>query len=186
MTIVEPSPTAAERQLAELEASFEDFCTENFVAVARFLLSQCGDRELVKEAAQEAFLTAREKWVEISGFEKPMAWMLKTARYKLMAQRTQQRRHVASPLDEAPAERLVAAAPADPREAHDLLLTWLRRLPGRHAAVFALHYDGWSDAEIARILCIADNTVRSYKTAARRRLQELAKEAGLVTPDRGR
>jgi RNA polymerase sigma-70 factor (ECF subfamily) len=185
VTIVEPSPTAAERRLAELEASFEAFCGENFVAVERFLLSQCGDRELVKEATQEAFLTALDKWEQIGAFEKPMAWMYKTARNKLRNRLARRRRHDTAPLDEVPTARL-AAPPADPREAHDELLSWLQRLPSRHAAVFALHYDGWSDLEIARILCLADNTVRSYKAAARRRLQTLAREAGFAMPDRGR
>ncbi|MFC0530598.1 RNA polymerase sigma factor [Phytohabitans kaempferiae] len=185
MTVVEPSTTAAEQRLVELEASFEQFCKDNIVAVERFLRSQCGDRELVQEAVQETFITARDKWEEISGYEKPLAWMYKTARYKLLNQRARQRREAAAPLDEVPIERLVAP-PTDSREAQEQLLEWLRRIPPRQAAVFALFFEGWSDPEVARILGMADNTVRSYKSAARRRLREIAEEAGFTSPDRER
>jgi RNA polymerase sigma-70 factor (ECF subfamily) len=185
VTVVEPSTTAAELRLAELEASFEDFCRGNIVAVERFLRSQCGDRELVQEAVQETFITARDKWEEISGYEKPLAWVYKTARYKLMNERARQRREAAASLDEVPTDRLVAP-PADSREAQDWLLGCLRRLPERQAAVFALSFEGWTDPEIARILGMADNTVRSYKSAARRRLKEFAEAAGFTAPARGR
>ncbi|BCB81686.1 hypothetical protein GCM10022251_15710 [Phytohabitans flavus] len=177
MTAVEPSVTAAERRLAELDASFEDFCRNNIVAVERFLRSLCGDRELVQEAVQETFITARDKWEEISGYEKPLAWVYKTARYKLMNEQARQRREATAPLDEVPADRLVAP-PADSREAQEWLLGCLRRLPERQAAVFALALEGWTDPEIARILGLADNTVRSYKAAVRRRLKRFAEEAG--------
>ncbi|GAA4435921.1 RNA polymerase sigma factor [Phytohabitans houttuyneae] len=185
MTIVEPSMTAAEQRLAELDASFEDFCRDNIVAVERFLRSQCGDRELVQEAVQETLITARDKWDVISGYQKPLAWVYKTARYKLMNEQARQRRESTLPLEEVSSDRLVAP-PADSREAQEWLLRCLRRLPERQAAVFALAFEGWTDPEIARILGMADNTVRSYKTAARRRLKELAEEAGFTVPARGR
>ncbi|MDQ7907230.1 RNA polymerase sigma factor [Phytohabitans sp. ZYX-F-186] len=175
MTVVEPSVTAAEQRLAELDASFEDFCRDHIVPVERFLRGLCGDRELVQEAVQETLITARDKWEQISGYEKPLAWVYKTARYKLMNEQARQRREATTALDEVPSDRL-AAPPADSREAQDWLLRCLRRLPARQAAVFALALEGWTDPEIARILGMADNTVRSYKSAARRRLKELAEE----------
>ena len=177
VTVVEPGVTAAERRLAELDASFEEFSRCNIVAVERFLRSLCADRELVQEAVQETLITARDKWEEISGYEKPLAWVYKTARYKLMNEQARQRREATTTLDEAPTERLIAP-PADSREAQEWLLRCLRRLPERQAAVFALAFDGWSDPDIARILGMADNTVRTYKSATRRRLKELAEEAG--------
>ncbi|WP_369938731.1 sigma factor-like helix-turn-helix DNA-binding protein [Plantactinospora sp. BB1] len=42
--------------------------------------------------------------------------------------------------------------------------------------------DGWSDDEIAAILGIAYNTVRTYRQEARSRLKELAQQAGFDTP----
>lgn len=185
MTVVEPSATAAERQLAELDASFEEFCKDNTVAVERFLRSQCGDRELVLEAVQETFITARDKWEVIGQYEKPLAWVYKTARYKLMNEQARRRRESALPIEEVPSERLVAP-PSDSREAQEWLLRCLRDLPERQAAVFALAFEGWTDPEIARILGLADNTVRTYKAAARRELKKRAEEAGFATPARGR
>ncbi|MEJ3744081.1 RNA polymerase sigma factor [Actinomycetes bacterium KLBMP 9797] len=177
-TAAQPSPAAtpAEHEQAELDASFEVFCRENFVAVHRFLRTLCADEDLVQEAAQEAFIAAHAKWAHLRGFEKPMGWMYKTARNKLMTQRTRRRRHATASLDEVPAGLL--AAPATSQEARDLRDSWLRRLPPRQAEVFAMSEDGWTDREIAEILAIAYNTVRAYKQEARQRLERLAAEAG--------
>jgi RNA polymerase sigma-70 factor (ECF subfamily) len=88
-------------------------------------------------------------------------------------------------LDEVPPERL--AGPADSAEARELLRGWLSQLPPRQAEVFVLALDGWSDLEIAQMLGIAYNTARAYRQEGRRRLKELAREAGFDAPaERGR
>ncbi|MDG4789225.1 sigma-70 family RNA polymerase sigma factor [Micromonospora sp. WMMD1102] len=182
----ESAARLGDRGQAESATSFEVFCQCNFVLVERFLLARCADRGLVEDAVQEAFATARDKWEQIRDYEKPLAWLYKTARYKLLVL---QRRHGPEPtvsLAEVPPERL--AEPADPAEARELLRGWLRQLPPRQAEVFVLTLDGWQDHEIAAILGIAHNTVRAYRQEARRRLRELAQQAGFETPagrDRG-
>ncbi|WP_422773734.1 RNA polymerase sigma factor [Plantactinospora sp. WMMC1484] len=181
----ESAARLGDRGQAESEVSFEAFCQRNFVLVERFLLAQCPDRGLVEDAVQEAFITARDKWEQIREYEKPLAWMYKTARYKLLVLRRRRRQDVEVSLDEVPPERL--AEPADPAEARELLRGWLPQLPPRQAEVFMLALDGWADQEIAQLLGIAYNTVRTYRQEARSRLKELAQQAGFDTPaGRGR
>lgn len=174
------------RGQTESDVSFEEFCQRHFVPVERFLLAQCPDRGLVEDAVQEAFITARDKWEQIRDYEKPLAWMYKTARYKLLVLQRRSWQDAAVSLDDVPPERL--AEPADSAEARELLRCWLPQLPPRQAAVFVLALDGWPDHEIAKVLGIAYNTVRTYRQEARRRLKELAQQAGFDTPsgrDRG-
>lgn len=179
----ESAPRLGDRGESEPDRGFEEFCQQNFVQVERFLLGQCRDRSLVEDAVQEAFITARDKWEQIKDYEKPLAWMYKTARYKLLVLRRRYRQDVVLGLDEVPSERPVE--PTDAAEARELLRLWLPQLPPRQAEVFLLALEGWPDIEIARTLGIAYNTVRAYRQQARRRLKELAQEAGFDGPAGG-
>ncbi|MBM0274731.1 RNA polymerase sigma factor [Micromonospora tarensis] len=175
----EPTP-------AELDATFAAFCDENFLRVERFLRARCTDRDLVDEAVQETFITARAKWAQIRGFEKPLAWVFKTARHKLLGQQSRRTRTntTTTNLDELPPELLTQ--PTDPREADELLVAWLQQLPPRQAEVFVLFFDGWCDLDIAKMLGLAHTTVRAYKQQARQHLQRLAEQAGFNKPTTGR
>ncbi|MEU0547357.1 RNA polymerase sigma factor [Micromonospora sp. NPDC005979] len=172
-----PEPTPA-----ELEASFTAFCDDNFLRVERFLRARCANRDLVDEAVQETFITTRAKWAQIRTFEKPLAWVLKTARHKLQGQQSRRTRTstTTTNLDEVPPEFLTQ--PTDPREADELLVAWLQQLPPRQAEVFVLFFDGWRDLDIARMLGLAHTTVRAYKQQARQHLQRLAEQAGFNKP----
>ncbi|WP_309238578.1 RNA polymerase sigma factor [Actinoplanes aureus] len=72
---------------------------------------------------------------------------------------------------------------ADAWEAQETLRGWLQQLPPRHAEVFQMSREGFSNLEIARILGLADTSVRGYKTAARRQLRQLAEQAGYTDSD---
>jgi RNA polymerase sigma-70 factor (ECF subfamily) len=177
MNAVEPVAAHAEAALAaELDESFEGFCREHYLKVQRFLRARCADPDLVQEAVQEAFVTARAKWNDVRKFDKPLGWLLTTARYKLMGQLKYRRQNSMATLDEVP-DRLLAA-PTNPQEARELVAEWLRQLPPRQSEILQMSLDGWSDEEIARVLGVAYNTVRTYKRVARQRLRRIAEEAG--------
>lgn len=177
MSVVEPVAARAETvAAAEFRASFEVFCHEYHPKVRRFLQGQCADLDLVQEAVQEVFITAWAKWGHLREFEKPLGWLIKTARYKLMAQQGLRRQNSMATLDDVP-DRLLAA-PTNAQEARDLLAEWLRQLPRRQSEILQMSLDGWSDDEIARVLGVAYNTVRTYKRVARQRLRRIAEEAG--------
>jgi len=179
-----------DRGQVESDAGFEEFCQQNFVLVERFLLNQCPDHGLVEDAVQEAFVTARARWEQIRGYEKPLAWVYQIARHRLAVARRRGRPQAAPGPDEqpggvaAPVRQFGApgggtGGPMTPATARELLQGWLRQLPPRQAEVFTLALDGWSDHEIARVLGIAYHTARTYRQEARRRLGDLARRDGV-------
>jgi RNA polymerase sigma-70 factor (ECF subfamily) len=93
-----------------------------------------------------------------------------------MAQQGLRRQNSLTTLDEVP-DRLLAA-PTNAQEARDLLAELLRQLPRRQSEILQMSLDGWSDEEIARVLGVAYNTVRTYKRVAKQRLRRIAEEAG--------
>ncbi|MBT8224209.1 MAG: sigma-70 family RNA polymerase sigma factor [Dactylosporangium sp.] len=166
----------AQRRQAEPDAMFERFFNASYPLVVRFLWRLCSNHDLVQDAAQEAFITAKAKWETVSGYDKPLIWVRKVARFELMRLLKQQNRQACVSLDAVPPQLIVE--PKDPREAQQALLYLLRRLPQRQAAVLALVVDGCTDKEISWELDLTINTVRSYKSAARQKMQQLAAQAG--------
>ncbi|MDR7277398.1 RNA polymerase sigma factor [Catenuloplanes atrovinosus] len=153
---------------------------EETYARAESVLRLGGDHsDLVREALHEAYLIARRRWVEIRGFEAPLGWVIKTAHHVLRREKSKAGRETVLP-EELPGGMVTAA---DSWEAEQLRRYWLDRLPPRQAQVFALSEQGFSNPEIGRILGLADTSVRFYKHAARRRLQELAEETLGGDPD---
>lgn len=174
---------APQRQV-ELDATFERFFNAAHPAVVRFLWQLCSDHDLVQDAAQEAFIIARTKWEVVSEYDKLLAWVRKVARFELLKLLKRQSRQACVSLDEVP-QRLIVE-PKDSREAQQNLLYLLRRLPHRHAAVLALAVDGCTDKEISWELDLTINTVRSYKSAARQKMQQLIEQADCEDVARGR
>jgi len=160
---------------AELNATFGIFCQENLVKVHRFLLSYCRASDLVDDAVQEAFLAARGRWAEIRNYDKPVAWVFKAAIIKERKLRERRNHRESIGLDDVPPERL--AAPADGHEARLVLQQLLRRLPRQLAAITQLDVDGWKAEEIAGILGLTVNTVRTYKRRAHQQLRQLVETA---------
>ncbi|MEO3744872.1 RNA polymerase sigma factor [Plantactinospora sp. B5E13] len=177
-----------DRGEVDLDASFEEFCQQNFVLVERFLLHQCPDPGVVEDAVLEAFVAARAEWHEIRGYRKPLAWVVQTARHRLLIVR---RRGAAEPgetVEPGGPGTPPAGASDEPPDgsaavAREVLRGWLRQLPPRQAEVLALALDGWSDHEIARVLGVAYRTARGYRRQARRRLREVAERTGHAEGD---
>lgn len=160
---------------AHLNATFTAFCKENLVKVRRLLLSRYRDSDLVDDAVQEAFLVARDRWADIRHYDKPEAWVCKAAVYKMLKLRQRRDTRESIGLDDLPPERL--AAPTDVHEARLLLQQLLLRLPQQHAAITRLDVDGWGAEEIAQILGLTVNTVRTYRRQARQQLRQLLASA---------
>ncbi|WBB52323.1 RNA polymerase sigma factor [Verrucosispora sp. WMMD573] len=167
----------AARRKAEDDQQFAAFYEASYHQAERALSARCRDRGLVEDALNEAYHVGRIKWSMLREHVKPAAWVIKTARFKIMkAEQRQRRENAVAP------EELPPSAPhpdvADVWEAQETLRTWLRQLPPRHAEVFQMDHDGFSIQDIARILGLTESSVRCYKAAAKKRLRELAEEAG--------
>ncbi|MFI7081299.1 RNA polymerase sigma factor [Micromonospora sp. NPDC049903] len=176
--------TEATRLKAEHDEQFASFVETSYHQVERALNARCRNRDLVEDALNEAYEDARIKWPALRDHVKPAAWVVLTARYKIRKAEQRRRREAATAPEELPLP-LTAPDIADVWEAQEVLRTWLIQLPPRQAEVFQMDHDGFSNQEMARILGLTENSVRWYKTAAKKRMRELAEEAG-YTDSEGR
>ena len=138
---------------------------------------------LAEDAFQDTFLKVLEKWDTFQGSGEPRAWILQIARNTCRDQlRTAWFRNRSEYQDGIGAED-GEADPADPqdpqveleaREAESALLKKIIRLPLRYREVILLK--AWfemENSEIARMLHIAEPTVRSRLKRARGKLATL-------------
>ncbi|MCZ7440381.1 sigma-70 family RNA polymerase sigma factor [Micromonospora sp. WMMC241] len=181
-----PDPTVDEaaceaqavRRKAEHDQEFAAFVEESYHTVERVLRSVWWDREVVEDALHEAYLHARVEWSKVRDHDRRIGWIIRTARFKILKDRHRRHREAAvAPEDLPPAPH---SDIADVWEAQETLRAWLRQLPARHAEVFQMSREGFSNREISRILGLAETSVRSYKAAARKGLGELAERAGFT------
>ncbi|MEV0006034.1 sigma-70 family RNA polymerase sigma factor [Micromonospora sp. NPDC050980] len=172
---------AAVRLKAEHDQEFAAFVEGSYHSVERILRSVWWDREMVADALHEAYLRARDKWPKLRDHVRPIGWIVCTARFQILKDRDRRQREAAVPPEDLP------PAPhsdiADEWEAQETLRAWLLQLPARHAEVFQMSREGFSNREISRILGLTENSVRCYKAAAKRGLGELAEKAGFTRSD---
>ena len=144
--------------------------------VFRFILRMVRDRALAEDLLNDVFLDVWLRADLFAGRSSVSTWLLGIARHKaltaLAARRPQQ-------LDDEAALDIVDPAPDPERElAGKRRATLLRRaidsLTGQHREIVDLVYDqGKSIAEIAALLRIPANTVKTRMFYARRRLAAL-------------
>lgn len=153
--------------------------------VYRFVLRLVRDPALAEDLISEVFL---DVWRQAERFEARSAvstWLLAIARYKALSAL---RRRPEQELDD---ER--AAAIADPRDDPEIstqkkdkgaiLRRCLVELSAEHREIIDLvYYHEKSVEEVAQIVGIPENTVKTRMFYARKRLSELLKRAGV---DRG-
>lgn len=150
-------------------ADFDHLFVEHYDRLVRSLTVVAGNRETAEDAVQEAFVKAHLRWNKIGRYDDPIGWIRRVAINRLrdvhrssvrkrgalrrMATRTEIEHHDPD-IDEF--DRILAA------------------LPRQQRATTALFYvEGLSVAEIARILDIAEGSVKSHLHDARRRLRPL-------------
>jgi RNA polymerase sigma-70 factor (ECF subfamily) len=136
----------------------------------------CGDRDRAADAVQEAFIRAYARWSRLREYDNLAAWVRRTAinitrdAHRSDTRRLRRERRVA--VDEA----VVDATPSAGSSPLDLLAG----LPDRQRAIAALYYlDDFPVDEIARVLGIAEGTVRFHLSEARQRLRNDATDRRL-------
>lgn len=181
-----PAARAAEKERlkAQHQEEFEDFVKSSYYKAERILRARCPDRQTVEDALHDAYEHARLKWEKIRIYDEPIAWVITTARNKMLKEHARALREAATAPHELPAAPSVDIA--DSHGARDALRRWLQRMPPRLAEVFQMVQEGFSDQRIASTLGIAERSVQCYHALARKRLRELAEEDGFTTPGRTR
>ncbi len=150
---------------ARLTEPFGDFYRREAKKVGSLAYVLSGSRTLAEELTQEAFLAAYRRWDEISGYDRPDAWVRRVVanlaasrirRYRIelrvMARLVRERRAVSELFPEAEA----------------MFWSAVRTLPRRQAQVVALYYlEDRSVADIANTLGCAEGTVKAHLHQAR-------------------
>ncbi len=152
------------------------------VRIYRFVLRLMRDEMAAEDVISEVFL---DVWRQASRFEGRSAvstWLIAIARFKALSMLRKRREEG---LDDEVAEAIEEPSdnPALATEKRDKLRQCLAALSPEHREVIDLvYYHEKSVEEVARIVGIPENTVKTRMFYARKKLGELCKMAGI---DRG-
>ena len=144
--------------MADADADFAAYFAGRVTALRRTAYALCGNWHTADDLVQATFVKVYPKW-----------WRVRTGETDAYVRRTLINTYL-SLLRKQRRETVVAVVPdrpAPPVDLHDDLLRALRELPPKQRAVVVLrHLDDLSIAEVARILQVAEGTVKSQSNRA--------------------
>jgi RNA polymerase sigma-70 factor (ECF subfamily) len=162
--------------------AMEVLYARHHVRVFRFVLRLIGDEALAEDLATEVFLDVWRHADRFEGRSAVSTWMLGIARFKALSAR---RRRAVELLDEEIAKTIEDPAddPAIALEKNDtsrVIRNCLKRLAPHHREIIDLaYYHEKSLEEVAAIVGIPKNTVKTRMLRARMRLAGLLRDAGI-------
>jgi RNA polymerase sigma factor (sigma-70 family) len=144
-------------------AAFEAFFLSQYPRVVRSLYLATGHHDGANDAAQEAFSRLFARWIRVSNYERPDAWVL-TVAFRL-ARRAHARRRTEVPFENVP-EHVAVPVAHDPD-----LWRAIGSLPRAQRTAIVLHYyEGLSVEEVAGTMGCASSTAKVHLHRARKRL----------------
>lgn len=148
--------------------SFDTFYAENYRPVVGLVYTLSGSRWAAEDLAQEAFLIAHRGWEQVGRYDSPEGWV-RTVAVNLARSRFRRLGAETRALGRWIGMQPTAFPELD--EQHEVFWQHVRKLPRRQAAVVALHYlDDMAVADIARVLGIAESSVKNSLAQARANL----------------
>lgn len=160
----------------EIPEPFVRFFRAEYPAVVSLVYGLSGSRSAAEDVAQEAFLRAHRDWRRVASMDSPEGWIRRVA-INLATSRWRRLKAEASALT-----KLSPPASFVPPDNH-FSPFWeeVRRLPSRQAQAVTLHYlEDMSVQEIARVLQVAEGTVKALLSQGRERLRRQLTAKGLV------
>ena len=170
---------ASSDELSEVEvpSSFEVFYREEYRSVLALVYGLSGNRWVAEDLAQEAFLRVHRDWGRVAEMESPTGWVRRVA-VNLVRSRGRRLRSEAAARLRLRSQSISMGQPAGE---FDEFWREVRRLPDRQAHVIALRYmDDLSVTEIARVLGMAEGTVKAHLHEGRNRLRQQYEAKGVV------
>jgi RNA polymerase sigma factor (sigma-70 family) len=167
-------------------AAFDAFFRNRYGAVVKAVMYAGASREDAEDATADAMIAAFLRWEML---ENPTAWVRTAALHDFVNHTQRERRR---PLLEAKAARMRLAdrpelEPQGEPDEHAHVTAMIRRLPLAQRKVMAFAIDGFAPSEIADLLQIPADTVRSNLRHARERLRrELDHFSNAHAGDEGR
>jgi RNA polymerase sigma-70 factor, ECF subfamily len=141
------------------------------------LVGFCGDVDLAEDAAQEAFTIAAERWARDGRPDHPRAWLVATARNRVIDRVRRDRLLAAKTrlLDRPPPTEITMSATI-PDERLELLFLCCHPALALEArvALTLRSLGGLSSPEIARAFLVADETMKRRLSRARTKIREAA------------
>jgi RNA polymerase sigma-70 factor (ECF subfamily) len=175
--------TAAGRGMADetswitrIPGPFEELFQEEYRQMAALAYALTGRWDVAEDLAQEAFLRAHRDWARVGAMEYPGAWLRRVVTNLAISRWRRLRSEAIVAL------RLHSEAAVPPPEPdHAAFWDEVRGLPKRQRQVIALRYvEDLTVGEIARILGVADGTVKALLHHGRSRLRERLAAKGLA------
>jgi RNA polymerase sigma-70 factor (ECF subfamily) len=154
--------------------TFDELMLEHLVPAQRFAIRLTGDVDAAEDVVQTALVRAARSWQTFGGRSTFRSWL-----FQIVVNACRDRRSCRpspGPLPEGLADaraRDPAAAIAGADEGR-LIGSLVSSLPERQREVLVLHaYEGLSTREVAGVLDVSEQNVRTNLHLARRRLSEL-------------
>ena len=149
----------------DVERSFESFVANEYARALAFARATSWSWSEAEDLTQEAFLAAFRKWEDVSGYERPAAFVRRViANLQVSGVRRRVR-------EESKRHLVVVEEAVDSDLGDPDFWNAMEKLPVRQRQVVALHYvDDLSVADIAAVLEIAEGTVKAHLHAARQTL----------------
>lgn len=165
---IAPQPS---RPTAAPANAFDGFYRGNYASVVRLAYSLCGSMQIAEELAQEAFVTAHQRWERLHGFDRPDLWVRRVVINRSISYRRRQA------TERRALEQLNDREPPDPTDDLPLgdaeLWAALRELSPRQAEALALFYvEDQPISEVAKILGLGEETVKTHLKRGRAALAE--------------
>ncbi len=142
---------------------FDHFYRSNYPSVVRLAYSLCGSLSVAEELAQEAFVSAHQRWRRLDSYERPDLWVRRAVINRSISYRRREatERRALDRIRERPENQLELRS--EPVIADEEVWRALRELSPRQAEVLALFYvEDQPLSEVAAILELGEETVKTH------------------------
>ena len=147
---------------------FDQFYRNNYRSIVALVYTLTGSRHGAEDIAQDAFMRTHRTWSQVSGYERPEAWVRVVA---MNLARSRLRRIGAETRALARVAGLTRTAFPELEPHNERFWQAVRDLPHRQREVVALHYlEDRSVGDISEILGVAESSVKNSLAQGRRRL----------------
>lgn len=165
------------------ERAFEELYRLTAQKIWFYIYRLCGDREKTEDIMMETYLEIWRSAKNFEGRSRALVWMYSIARHLTFKTLRRERRHEEVEYEETAGDQNPVEESLE-RERFSLLARALKRLPLPHREVLDLvFFHGLRYEEVARILDIPVNTVKTRVFHAKKKLRKILEEMGVRRED---
>lgn len=175
-----PDPDSAliRRAQAGDEAALKELLMEVTPVVQRWAMARCGERDDAEDLTQEVLILLVRKLTAFRGTSRFLTWLFTVTRNQALDAHRQRQRHerkmerFGTQLREEKTTSPPPDSEVEGKRIHGLVSAFLKDLPDRQREVFQMaDLQGFSPAEIGKILGVAPGAVRAALFKARRSIR---------------